>query len=178
MRRLTIGLTAAVMLLALAPSGAPASDNGSRHVRTVEHARVVRFGAGMLTITLRNGSILRGAVNRTTEIECTAPERMEIRHDGDQAVNGGPSVRTDANDDNEAVEARENEAAEPRDNDAANRRENEAAEPAENHGADPAENDVEKRCSTANLTPGRVVREAELKISRSGRVWKKVELDL
>ena len=167
MRRLTIGLIAAVMLLVLAPAGALASDNGSGHVRRVQHARIVRFSGGVLTITLRSGSTLRGRVNRTTELECTAPERTQIVHDGDQSANDGPGDGMDANDNNEAAEPPQNEAAEPP--------ENEAAEPPENEAAD---NEVERSCSTANLTPGRVVREAELRISRSRQVWKKLELGL
>jgi len=161
MRRLTIGLTAAVMLLALAPSGALASDHGSRHLRRVQNARVVRFSGGALTIMLRNGSRVSGKVNRATELECTAPERMEIVHDGDQSANDGPGDVRDAN---------QNEAAEPA--------ENEAAEPAENEAAEPPENDVERRCSTMNPRSGTVVRDAVLSISSSGRVWKKVELGL
>ena len=153
MRRLTIGLTAAVMLLALAPSGALASDHGSRHLRRVQNARVVRFSGGALTIMLRNGSRVSGKVNRATELECTAPERMEIVHDGDQSANDGPGDVGDAN-------------------------QNEAAEPAENEAAEPPENDVERRCSTMNLRSGTVVRDAVLSISSSGRVWKKVELGL
>lgn len=160
MRRLTIGLTAAVMLLGLAPSGALASDHGSRHLRRVQNARVVRFSGGALTIMLRNGSRVSGKVNRATELECTAPERMEIVHDGDQSANDGPGDVGDAN---------QNEAAE---------NQNEAAEPPENEAAEPPENDVERRRSTMNLRSGTVVRDAVLSISSSGRVWKKVELGL
>ena len=61
------------------------------------------------------------------------------------------------------------------DNDAAERPDN---DPAENQAAERAEHEVERSCSTANLTPGKVVREAELKITRSGHVWKKIELGL
>ena len=176
MRRLTIGLTAAVMLLALAPSGALASDHGSRHLRRVQNARVVRFSGGALTIMLRNGSRVSGKVNRATELECTAPERMEIVHDSDQSANDGPGDVGDANQ-NEAAE-NQNEAAEPPENEAQEPPENEAAEPAENEAAEPPENDVERRCSTMNLRSGTVVRDAVLSISSSGRVWKKVELGL
>lgn len=178
MRRLTIGLTAVVMLLVLAPSGALASDHGGRHVRRVERARVMSFSGGVLTLRLRNGSTLRGRVNRTTELECTVREPMNIVHDGDQSANKGPGGGMDANDNNEAVEPPENEAAEPPENEAAEPPENEAAEPPENEAAEPQENEVERTCSTSNLTSGRIVREAELRISRSGRVWKKVELGL
>lgn len=173
MRRVTIGLAATVMLLALAPSGGLASDNGTRHVRRVENARVVGFNGRALTIRLRNGSILRGRLNRTTELECTAREPMQIVHDGDQSANDGSGDRADMND-NEAQEPPENEAAEPP--------ENEAAEPPQIEPAEPPENEpeveVERSCSTANLTPGKAVREAELRISRSGHVWKKVQLGL
>jgi hypothetical protein len=173
MRRLTIGLAAAVMLLALAPSGALASDHGSRHVRRVEHARVVGLSGRALTIRLRNGSTLRGTVNRTTELECTVQQRTQIVHDGDQSANDGSGDRGDTGD-NDAQEPQENEAAEPPENEAAEPPQNEPAEPAENE----AEVEVERSCSIANLTPGKVVREAELRISRAGHVWKKVELGL
>jgi hypothetical protein len=173
MRRLTIGLAAAAMLLALAPSGALARDNGARHVRHVERAHVVGFAGKVLTIRLRNGSILRGTVNRTTELECTVQQRMQIVHDGDQRTNDGSGNRGDMGD-NDVQEPQENESAEPAENEAAEPPQNEPAEPAENE----AEVEVERTCSTANLTPGKVVREAELRISRSAHVWKKVELGL
>ena len=173
MRRLTLGLAAAVMLLALAPSGTLASDNGTRHVRRVEHARVVGFSGRVLTIRLRNGSTLRGTVNRNTELECTVRQPMQIVHDGDQSANDGSGDRGVMGD-NDAQEPQENEAAEPPENEAAEPPQNEPAEPAENE----AEVEVERSCSTANLTPGKVVKEAELRISRSAHVWKKVELGL
>jgi hypothetical protein len=174
MRRLTIGLTAAVMLLVLAPAGALASDHNNRHLRHVENARVVHFSGGALTVRLHNGSTLRGRVSRATEIECTVRERMDIVHDGDRAANDGPGDRMDAND-NDAAERPDNDAAERPDNDAAERPDNDAAE---NQAGGPAEHEVERSCSTARLTPGKVVREAKLKISRSGHVWKKIELGL
>jgi hypothetical protein len=158
------------MLLVLAPAGALASDHGGRHVRRVERARVVSFSGGVLTLRLHTGSTLRGRVSRTTELECAVREQMNIVHDGDRSANDGPSGGMDANDNNETVEPPQNEAAEPP--------ENEAAEPPENEAAEPQENEVERTCSTANLTSARIVREAELRISRSGRVWKKVELGL
>lgn len=176
MRGLTIGLTAAVVLLVLAPSGALASDHGTRHLRRVEHARVAHLSGGVLTIRLRDGSTLRGRVNRATDLECRAPGQMGIVHDRDQSANDGPGDRGDAND-NEAQEPPENEAAEPPGNEAQERLENEAQAP-RNEAAEPPENDVERSCSTMNLRPGTVVREADLRISRSGGVWKKVELEL
>ena len=154
MRRLTIGLTAAAMLLALAPSGALASDHGSRHVRRVEHAHIVRFASGVLTIRLRNGATLRGKVNRATELECTARTSMQIVHDRDQGANDGRGDRMDRNDDNDAAERPDNDAAEH------------------------PQNEVERSCSTMNLRPGTAVREAVLRISSSGRVWTKIELQL
>lgn len=166
MRRLTIGLTAVVMLLVLAPAGALASDHNNRDLRHVENARVVNLSGGALTVRLRNGSTLRGRVNRGTEIECTVRERMEIVHDGDRSATDGPGDRMDAND---------NDAAERPDNDAAERPDNDAAE---NQPAELAEHEVERSCSTAKLTPGRVVKEADLRITRAGHVWKKIELGL
>lgn len=176
MRRLTIGLTAAVVLLVLGPSGALASDHGTRHLRRVEHARVAHFGGGVLTIRLRDGSTLKGRVNRATALECRAPEQMRIVHDRHRSANDGPGDRGDAND-NEVQEPPENEAAEPPENEAQEPPENEAQAP-RNEAAEPRENEVDRSCSTMNLRPGAVVRAADLRISRFGRAWKKVELDL
>jgi hypothetical protein len=38
------------------------------------------------------------------------------------------------------------------------------------------ESDAESSCSTANLTPGAVIHEAELRITSAGSVWSKVDL--
>lgn len=60
-----IGVTAAVLLLALGPSGALASEQNGRDVKRLENARVARFSDGVLTFRLRNGSTLRVNRDRT-----------------------------------------------------------------------------------------------------------------
>ena len=190
MRRITIGLSAALMLLAFAPAGALAQRDGRHH----RHDRIERFAGtvksftnGVLMIKLRNGSTVRGRVNNETEVECMAPAQTQIMHDGRDGggdLSSGDGSRGSSGDDNQAAqpndndaaEQNENEAAEPNDNDAAERNENEAAEPNDNDAAERNENEAEHSCSIANLTQGRVVREAELRISSTRHVWKKVEL--
>jgi hypothetical protein len=60
--------------------------------------------------------------------------------------------------------------------DAAEQTENRAEDQNENEAADDNEDAAENNCSTMNLTAGTVVHEAELRISGSAAVWKKVKL--
>jgi len=181
MRRLTITLAAGLMLLAIAPAGAAARHHHRHHSR-IHHARIEHFGSdtstaptnsssadtagtvqsfagGVLTIMLNDGSTVSGTVTGDTEIECMAPEQNDAVHEdgdggsGDQSGDGDQSISGD--DQGDAAE----------ENEAANENEN------ENENEDQAQN-----CSTSNLTPGTVVREAVLRITSAGSVWKDVEL--
>lgn len=173
MRRLTITLAAALMLAAMAPASALARHHHGRHHSRVRHARVERFGSdatstssgssaadtagtvqsftgGVLTILLNDGSTVSGMVNNDTELECTAPETAETMHeDGDT----GSGDQSGSGEDQAESSEQETETS------------------------DAGESESESRCSTANLTPGTAVREAELRISSGGSVWKKVELE-
>lgn len=180
MRRTTISLSAVLMLLAFAPAGALAHNQHRRHHR---HARVERFGRdvtgapmssssadnagtvqsfsnGVLTIMLGDGSTVSGAVTDGTEIECMAPEQSQAIHEdgdggsGDQSASDDQSGSGDQSGSDDQAEGQD-------DNDAAEQND---------------ENQMENNCSTADLSQGTVVHEAELRISSAGAVWKKLEL--
>lgn len=172
MRRITIGLSAALMLLAFAPAGALAHRDGRRHDRIERFTGTVKsFTNGVLMIKLRNGSTVKGRVNNQSEIECMAEAQTQIMRDG---RDGGGDLSS--GDGSQGSSGDNNPAAQPNDNDAAEVNDNEAAEPNDNDAAERNENEAEHPCSTANLTRTRIVREAELRISGTRDVWKKVEL--
>jgi hypothetical protein len=146
--------------------GQPTSMSSSDNAGKVES-----FSNGILTITLNDGSMVKGAVTKDTELECTTTQQSSTTHDD------GDNDQAEANEpgDNDQAEANEpgdndqGEANEPGDNDQA-----EANEPGDNDQGE----DEQNECSTSNLTPGAVVHEAVLRIGGSGAVWQQVELVL
>lgn len=193
MRRVTITMSAALVLLVFAPGSAVAHGGHHRRHHHARHTRIERFGDvsgaptdtpssadnagmvqsfdnGVLTIMLNDHSLVSGSVTNDTEIECMAPEGSTAVHedgdgggdqsgDGDQNANGDDQAQ---NMDGQGAGEDQGEAAEPNEDQAEEQNEN--------------ENEAGNNCSTANLTPGAVVREAELRISSAGSVWNKVEL--
>jgi hypothetical protein len=100
----------------------------------------------MLTIALNNGQTVTGQVTGDTEIKCEAMESSSLRSHDRHGDNGGG----DDNGDNDSGDDR-------------------------GQGTDNNDND-NAMCSSADLTPGTVVHEAELRISSAGAAWDKVEL--
>jgi hypothetical protein len=207
MRRVTITLAAALMVLAVIPASAIARSHRRHHSRThharVHHVRIRHFGSdpttgtssnssdtagtvhsfdsntGVLTITLNDGSMVSGVVNNNTELECTAPEDTQTVHmdgDGGSGDQSGSDDQSGSGDDNQTSGTDDQSATEDQ-GDAAEQNENQAEDQNENEAAEENEDAAENNCSTANLTPGTMVREAELKISSAGSVWDKVELE-
>jgi hypothetical protein len=109
---------------------------------------VASFSNGVLILRLNDGSMVSGRVTNATEIRCEAAEPQEIEHSqhADGDHHGGSNGGDDNGDNND-------------NND--DQGEDEQAEP---------------MCSSANLVPGAVVRDAELTISGAGAIWKDVEL--
>jgi hypothetical protein len=177
-RRVTIILSAALMLIALVPASALARRHGHHH-RGRHHARIERFGDvngswhgsdsadkagmvksftdGVLTITLGDGSTASGAVNRDTELECMAPEQAQ-GEPGDGGDGGG-----DQSGDNNLSRDAQTVSSD-------------GGGGSDDQGEDQSERDDANTCASANLTPGTVVHEAELRITSAGSVWQKVEL--
>jgi len=213
MRRSTITLSAALMLLAFAPASALARHHHRRHHRRAHHARVERFGrdvtsgsmssstagtvqsfsGGRLTILLNDGSTANGQVTNDTELECTASEQSNTIHadgdtgsgdqsgDGDNSGSGddqGQSIggQSSGDDQGDTAEQNDDQAGDQNDDQAEDQNDNQAEDQNEDQGEDENGDASEENCSTMSLTPGTVVREAELRITSAGSVWKKVEL--
>jgi hypothetical protein len=110
--------------------------------------------SGVLTITLKNGSTLSGRVDGTTEIECRAPEHAGVnaRHGSDDGgSNSGPGS---GGEDNSGP-----------------------GNGGEDHSGPGRGGDDERRpCTTADLTAGTPVHEAEFHNSADGNVFEEVKL--
>lgn len=190
MRRTTITISAALVLLAFAPASAVARHHSRRHHSRARHTRIERFGrdattstsaenagtvqsfsGGRLTITLVDGSTVSGRVTSDTELECTAPEQSQTMHEeGD----GGSGDRSGSGEDQ--VRGPDDQRFGKDQGDAAEQSEDRAEDQDEHEAVEENENEAENNCSAAELTHGRAVREAELRISSGGGVWEKVEL--
>ena len=199
MRRTNITLSAVLMLLAFAPASALARHHHRRHH---SHARIERFGrdvtsgtttsssadsagtvvsfsGGVLKLMLADGSTVSGSVTNDTELECMAPEQPQTIHeegDGGSGDQSGSGDNQSGSDDNQAQGSDDQSAGEDQ-GDAAERNDNQAEDQNENDAAEQNDNeDAQSNCSTGDLMPNTVVREAELRLSSAGGVWKKVEL--
>jgi hypothetical protein len=171
MRRVMFTVAATVLMTAAVPATALAHHHHSRHHARAHHARLRHFGDqttppmstnsadnagtvqsfsnGVLTLTLNDGSTVKGMVTNDTELECTAPEQSSRMHeDGDRGGDNGPGDRGD--DQGPGDDRGDNDQGE--------------------------DQNVQNNCSTADLTPGAVVHEATLRIGGSGATWDKVEL--
>lgn len=185
MRRAVLTVVAAAGVLAVAPAPALAHKHHRRHHARV-HSHIRRIGdlspsspttgstsapassagtvasfddaTGKLTITVPDSSTasgtstLSGIVTKDTEIDCQSSAMSSTVQSDDQ---GGNSSGDDSGE-----QAGGNDQGE--DGGAA-------------QGDDQGE-DQGATCTTADLTPGRSVLGAELRISSDGNVWDKVEL--
>jgi hypothetical protein len=105
-------------------------------------------GAGVLTITLNNGSTVSGKVDSSTEIECRAPEQTTATPPGSNPKDGGDEGG-DHHGDNSGPGG---------------------GDEGDHHG------DERRQCTTADLTAGTPVHEAELHGSGDSAFFEKVEL--
>jgi hypothetical protein len=139
---------------------------------------------GKLTINLFGGETLAGFVSEETEIECEDHSGA-----GASASSDGHSGEGEPGDDNggeeEAGDDRGHDGEEAGDDNGGRGEE----EPGDDHGGDNSgpgsensgpgrgdENENEGNCTTAALTPGAVVQEAELKVENGKATFKEVEL--
>lgn len=182
MRRTLITLVMSAAVLVAAPSAALAAHHSHHHARhhrarRASHIRhrqfgradttqpgnseqagtVASFANGILTITLNDGSTVSGAVTNDTQLSCMAPDSTSQGDDesgsGDDSSNSG-----DDNGDSSSTSGDDNG-------------DNSSASDDDNGGDDNAQ-----MCSTADLTPGTPVAEANLEVSGSGATWNSVDL--
>lgn len=128
---------------------------------------------GKLTINLFGGESISGFVNEETEIKC------EDHSGASMSSDGSSGDESQSGEDNGEEQAGENEGdqgqEEPGDDNG------EESESGDDNGGEseeqPADNQGEQgNCSTADLTPGAVVQEAELKVEEGKATFEKVEL--
>jgi hypothetical protein len=168
MRRLAIISTAALVLLAVVPAGAMARHRHRRHHSRTHHVSFKRFGSDATgappsssstdnagTVMSFSNGVLTISLNDgptvsgavTSDTELECTASEESQTMGEDGDGGGGDQSGDG----------ENSAS-------------------EDDQAQENENAAENSCSAANLTPGAVVHEAELRITSAGSVWSKVEL--
>jgi len=148
-------LTLVVGAALMAPAGALAhngSDDGNRSAKdaTEVSGTVKSFDADVLTLTLGNGDTISGRVTRRTEIRCGAAKVAKVSRHGDD---DGPNH--DAGDDRGGD--RKDDAR------------------GDDHGKRHGHH-FGRKCASSNLTAGTVVREAELRTSSAGNVFREVKL--
>jgi hypothetical protein len=135
------------------PRDADTDNDGIRDGK--EHAGTVKsFKSGVLTISLAQGGELVGIVDDRTEIECESEAAAHASSDGrrdDSASSGntGPSGSSGRGS-------------------------------GDDHGDDPADHDAgdddRERCGTDALTAGTRVREADVRVTSTGRRFSEIEV--
>jgi hypothetical protein len=113
-------------------------------------------GTGTLTIALAGGGTMTGLVDSTTRIECGGPE------DGVRSASSGPGHDGDGGEDNSGPGS-SNSGPGSGDADDDDRDDDDC-------------DDDERACTTADLTPGTPVHEAELETRNGQAVFEEVEL--
>jgi hypothetical protein len=117
-------------------------------------------GTGTLTIQLADNSQVSGKVDSSTKIECDGTDQQSGRHEKD---GGGDSGSSGSGADDGANHDANGDSGDDGPNGDAN----------DNDGDDTGSS---ASCSTADLTPGAVVREADLQGTGDQAVFSKVEL--
>lgn len=157
---------------------APASSDvptgsGSEETKAAPPAEVVgtvtSFENELLTITLNDGSTVKGKVTSDTEIRCmgTSPTSSSGEEGSSDDKGSGDDQSGDRDQQSSDDERQTDEG----------RQSDEEGQSKEDDGDSGAETtSVEPSCGTAALTPGTGVREAELKIGPGGAEFESVEL--
>jgi hypothetical protein len=149
---------------------------------------------GKLTISLFGGETISGMVDEGTEIECdhqsasASSEGDGSSSDGEEQSGDNGENEGEDSGDHQGEEAGddngEEQGEEAGDDNGENQGEDHGGEPGEDdqgedHGGEPGEGDQggnEGNCTTADLTEGAVVKEADLHVSNGQAVFEKVEL--
>jgi hypothetical protein len=121
---------------------------------------VTSFKAGVLIITLTDGTEVSGKVTEQTEIRCT-PATPTTGGDDDEAGSG-------EGDQGSSTESLSNAGSQGDAHAASSGDDGEDGQDGPDEG--------QQSCTTAALTPGAMVREAELRLGSGGAVWDRVDL--
>lgn len=129
---------------------------------------------GKLTIDLFGGETISGLVNEETEIKCGDHSGASASSDGSEGTesgddNGGEEGQVESSEDNGEEQAGDDNGGQGEE------------EPGDDNGGEEAGDNSGPgneagSCTTADLTPGAVVQEAELKVASGQATFEKVEL--
>ena len=137
------------------PSSTPSSPSSGQTAGTVQS-----FTGGVLTILLSDGkTTVSGQVTADTEIVCQSPQSSGMSP-GEGGGNGGGDDHGDQN--QSGNQGQGNNGHDDNDD--------------QSDQGDRGDEGANQSCDSSALTTGAVVQEAELNISGSGAVWRKVEL--
>ena len=143
---------------------------------------------GKLTVALFGGDTISGVVNEGTEIECDGHGDATTSNEGDGTSSGHDEQSGDDegehSGDNEGDDSEEHHGEEPGDDNGEeagddDQGEDHGGQPGEGHDGEPGDDNQGEdhgNCTTADLTEGAVVTEAELHLSNGQAVFEKVEL--
>jgi hypothetical protein len=189
MRRFVFTFAATGLLFVFGPAAALAHHHSrSHHHARAHHAHIRRFGdvtsaptttssadnvgtvasftGGVLTIQLNDGSTVSGTVTNDTAIECMSSQSQSTHDSGDQGSgdNGDQSSGSDEQGDQASGSDEQGEQSSSTED------QGDQSSSGEDQG------DASSSCSSADLTAGKTVHAAELKITSAGKTWDKVEL--
>lgn len=168
MRRFGFIAVACIVAVAFVPASALARHHHKHHTRHhhKHHSRahVKRFGSSSSTsgsadsagtVQSFSNGVLTIMLNDGSTASGRVTSRTELECEAPEQNNGPNESSRDGGGGREGEQGEENEQ--------------------EQQGEE-NEQEGNQACSTANLTPGTMVKEAELRISSSGKTWEKVEL--
>jgi hypothetical protein len=144
---------------------------------------VTSFTNGVLTIQLNDGSSVSGTVTSDTKIECTTSGSQTSGEDqGDESSGSdeqgeSSSSGTDEQGESNSSGTDESSSGDEQSGQSSSDHHGEShdqSSSSDSQGEDQSE--TTSSCSSSDLTPGKVVREAELRISSAGKTWEKVDL--
>jgi hypothetical protein len=150
--------------------GSDSSTTSSTGSSAPDAGTVASFSGGVLTISLSDGSSVQGAVTDATELECRSAAGGDAAGDNEDNQASTMTARRDGPDGSSGS------GDESRGDD--NSSEDNGSEDNSGDSGDDNAGDGQNQpaCTTSDLTPGTVVQEAELSVSRDGSTWRKVEL--
>ncbi len=170
MKRLLVALVLGGALLAFGPATALAAKHHhhGHHARHHSRVRFERFGRS----TAPTGSASQGNAHNAGMVTSFQNGTLTI------TLNDGSTVSGKVTPDTE-IECKASATSNTMQRDDHGRDNGDRGDDNGNDNGDDNDNDNaehEHNCSTADLQPGTVVREAELKVSGAGATWDKVEL--
>jgi hypothetical protein len=161
------------------PTGAPIAPPASSGNETIGKVLTFEKETGTLTLELNDGSKVSGKVTEGTRLICT-PATPPAPSPGDEDGGDQAGVEGSEHDDASATlqTGQGTGASGQASVDAGVQVQADHQDGGDQPGGDDVGggDDQQQNCTAAALTPGTVVREAELILSGSGAIWEKVDL--